>query len=361
MTTQPESSETFASWLLTRLQADLAPVEGASPLPVFLKRLYEDMRSNPDAYFIPREVYVEFSNAMHLSAEEERQHEALKTARLRVRKAVYAYLDFLYELGLACSLEEGQAVLARSTFEHLVQACAKKLKNRPFLAALGRSGLRFSQGELVEVSCQDQPGLPAALAAFSQACARSKEFSRYLFRRADLAVFTEKTAPEFGDALNRVPAPYQADVAATDQRLLQLRYRREIFIDDGDASYRIRYSKNGALAVYWCRVQEIFNPALCHYLRWDLASPVSPCLFARLNQTQPGLGDLVFAELKPCEHCYGENCMDRKTVAWAGQTRQVCQGSGWSQISHSPQDYQRLWQVLAALEGCLKPAPLTIY
>ena len=170
--------------------------------------------------------------------------------------------------------------LPRAEFDKLAADYAKKAKARHFLTALERSGLSFSPGDPLVVSNSIYPGMPAALAAFSQACARVKDFDFYLFRRCDLAVFDGKTTPDFADALHLAPLPFQREVAETDERLRQMRFKREIFVDGGDMTYRLRYSKKGDLVVYWCRIQETFHADLGHYLRWKLESDLTSRLFA---------------------------------------------------------------------------------
>ena len=353
MEPQQQAFDTFGQWMLTRLRADLAPCRDTPPPPIqrFFAALYEDMLANPGAYGIPREPFVTFFARVTLTPEEDAQHEALKATRMRVRKVVMAYLEFLFNLGQTGAPAGDQLELSRAEFEKLAAETAKKAKTRHFLPALERSGLQFSAGDPVVVSNPFYPGMPAALGAFSQACARVKAFDFYLFRRCDLAVFDGKTAPDFAAALRLVPPPFQAAVAETDERLRQLRFKREIFIDGGDMTYRLRYSLKGETAVYWCRVQETFHADLGHYLRWKLDSDLTPRLFARLDACQPGLAGRVFAGLKPCAHCYGKDCMDRVLVQHGGAVKEACKGSGWNQIGYTRADYEDLWTVLEAVKA----------
>jgi hypothetical protein len=311
------------------------------------------MLANPGAYFIPAEPFVTFFARVLLTPEESAQHEALKAARMRVRKVVYAYLEFLFNLGRAGTpvdaLNGGDLRLSREEFEKLAADATKKAKSRHFLAALERSGLSFSPGDPLVVSNRIYPGMPAALATFSQACARVKDYDFYLFRRCDFAVFDNKAKPDFADALHLTPLPFKDEVAETDERLRQMRFKREIFVDGGDMTYRLRYSKKGDLVVYWCRIQETFQTDLAHYLRWKLDSDLTPRLFNRLDQTVPGLANRVFAGLKPCAHCYAGNCQDRTQVEWGGVVKEVCKGSGWNRIGYTRADYESLWTVLVAL------------
>ena len=103
MEPQQAPFDTFGRWMLTRLRADLAPSREtpASPLCCFFAGLYDDMLANPGAYFIPAEPFVTFFARVLLTPEESAQHEALKAARMRVRKVVFAYLEFLFNLGRA--------------------------------------------------------------------------------------------------------------------------------------------------------------------------------------------------------------------------------------------------------------------
>ena len=357
-----KSFDTFGSWLLTRLRADLAPEQKtpASPLYPFFTGLYEDMLANPAGYFIPEEPFVPFIARVTLTAEETAQHEALKAARMRVRKVVFAYLEFLFKLGQAGSAVGApngvDLLVSRAEFEKLAAEGMKKARSRQFLAALERNGLSFSPGENspddpVVITNSLYPGMPAALGPFSQACAPVKDFDFYLFRRCDLSVFEGKRTPDFADALRFAPQPFQGEVAETDERLQQLKFKREIFVDGGDAGYRVRYNKKGDLVVYWCRIQETFQPDLHHYLRWKLDSDLTPRLFDCLDETAPGLADIVFEGVKQCAHCYDGNCMDRTHIERGGVVREVCKGSGWNHIGYSRLDYERLWTVLVAFNN----------
>jgi hypothetical protein len=346
-----ESFDTFGRWMLSRLRADLAlnPESQALPLVRFFHGLYEDMLANPGAYFIPDEPFVTFFARATLTPEEAAQHEALKAARMRVRKGIFAYLEFLFNLGKASAPCGDDCQVPRAAFEKLAAEAVKKAKTRRFLSVLERSGLAFSAGDPLVVSSGAFPGLPAELARFSQACAQVKEFDFYLFRRCDLAIFSGKTGPAFADALHLVPQPFQKEVAETDERLMQMRFKREIFIDSGDMTYRVRYSKKGDQLVYWVRVLETFNTDLDHYLRWKLGSDVTPRLFGHLDTHHPGLADRVFEGLKTCRRCYGDNCMDRVLIERNGVVKEACKGSGWNHIGFDRADYENLWTVLAAL------------
>jgi hypothetical protein len=349
MQSYQESYATFGRWMMTRIRADMSSACKPAALHCFFAGLYEDMLGNPGAYSIPEEPFANFFARVTLSAEETAQHEALKAARMRVRKVVHAYLEFVYRLGQSGTPTGEDLSLPRAEFKCLVTEYKKKARVRDFPNALERSGLRFVAGDPVVVSNYLYPGMAAQLAAFSLACARVKAFGFYLFRRCDLAVFDGKIAPYFEDALQVVPQAFRASVAQTDEHLQQLRFKRVVFADDGDISYRVRYSKKGDLLVYWLRIQEAFEPDLAHYLRWKLETDLTPRLFRCLDQSYPGLADHVFAGLKTCAHCYGENCMDRKIVERNGVTKEACQGSGWNNIGHSQGDYENLWLVLSAM------------
>lgn len=354
MEPQQQRFDTLGRWMLTRLRADMSPVpEPPALLYRFFAALYDDMLNNSGAYHIPEEPFVTFFARVTLTAEETAQHEALKAARMRVRKVVFAYLEFLYALGQAGAPAGDDLQLPRAVFEPLAAGYARKVKPRGFLSALERCGMIFSPGDLVVVSNSAYPGMPAALVPFSQACARVRDFGFYLFRRCDLQVFDGKTAPDFADALRLVPHPFEDEVAETDERLIQMRFKREIFVDGGDMTYRLRYSKKNDQVVYWCRVQETFQSDLNHYLRWKLDSDLTPRLFGYLDETAPGLADRVFAGLKSCAHCYGPNCMDRSCVERAGVVKETCKGSGWNHIGFTRADYENLWTVLAAFDRVL--------
>ena len=57
----------------------------------------------------------------------------------------------------------------------------------------------------------------------------------------------------------------------------------------------------------------------------------------------------MFTGLKPCAHCYGENCQDRSHVERGGVVKEVCKGSGWNRIGYTHADYEALWTVLATI------------
>jgi hypothetical protein len=347
------SYDTFSQWILTRLGMDISPNYIVSPLNRFFVYLYEDMRTEPGVYGIPPEAFAVFFATKAMSAEETTLHEALKAARMRVRKAVFAYLEFLFDLGKGGSPCEVGLQLARAEFAGLLAKYAKKIKPQVFLAALGRSGLIFSSGDPVVVTNSLFPEMPGALLSFSQACAKVKDFDFALFRRCDLAVLNGKKAPDIADALQMVPQPFRTEVAETDARLRQMGYKREIFIDGGDMTYRLRYNRKSDAVVYWVRILETFHPDLGHFLRWKLESDITPRLFAHLDETKPELAERVFAGLQACRHCYGENCLARAVIERNGVVKEVCKEDGWNQIGFSRADYEALWEVLEAFEAVL--------
>lgn len=350
METPQQSIGTFSDWILSGLRADLAPEQAApaSPLPAFFANLYDDMLANPGRYHLPEEPYIPFIARLGLSPEENARHTTLKAARLRARKAIFAYLEFLFQLGEAGVLLDGTLELPRSEFDKLASAAAKKIKSQQWLTALERQGLVFALNDPVGITYGLSPLLLASLVSFSQACARVKDYDFYFFRRADLAVLEGKRAPDFTDALRLAPEPFQGLLVKTDEWLTQLRFKREIFADQ-DVSYRLRYTSKGEVVVYWCRIREAFQPEFFHYLRWPLESGLTARVFNRLEETTPGLAEIVFQGLMPCEQCFGEHCQAMARVAWNGTVREVCKELGWNQIEATPSDYERLWMVVEAL------------
>ena len=135
-----------------------------------------------------------------------------------------------------------------------------------------------------------------------------------------------------------------------------MRFKREIFVDGGDMTYRLRYSKKSDQVVYWCRIQETFHADLGHYLRWKLDSDLTPRLFNRLEDIVPGLADQVFQGLKPCAYCFAGNCQDRVLIERGGVAKEVCKGEGWNHIGYTRAHYETLWTVLAALNELVSGA-----
>jgi hypothetical protein len=347
MNPDQELFATYAQRLLTHLLADMAqPVQ--SPPARLLADLYADMQVCPAAYGLPEEPFVPFVARVELTEAESARHEALKAARLKARHAVVAYIQFLFDLAQLAEPAGSDLRLPRAEFERLAAGAARKAKCKGFLAALARCGLAFAPGDPAVVTYRGDPQLLPALAALGRACAGVKDNALFLFRRADPGVFSGKAGPAIDDALALVPPAYQASAAQTDRRLLALRFKREVWVDDGDVSYSLRYTRKGGLATYIVRIREQFQPELVHHFRWMFETDLTPRLLARLETDCPGLGSELFGALKPCRQCYGAPCMDTRQIEWAGQAKTVCGNTGWKAIGFAPADYQRLWAVLEA-------------
>jgi hypothetical protein len=187
------------------------------------------------------------------------------------------------------------------------------------------------------------PGMPAELVKFSQACARVKTYGYYFFRRCDLGVLDGKIQPDVFAAVRAVPQPYRAEVAETDLSLMQMGFKREIFVLDYGGTYTLRYNRHSDMMVYWVRIREGWQPDLYHFLYWKWKTDLTPRLFNRLEQIAPGFGERVFAELKACTRCYPvDYCMDRTPIEWNGFQKVVCKNHGWNKIGYAPEDYA--WQ-----------------
>jgi hypothetical protein len=230
---------------------------------------------------------------------------------------------------------------------------AGKTRNRRLLTTLERTGLSFSDGDPVVVSNRLYPGMPAELARFSQACARVRNYGFYFFRRCDLAVLDGKTTPDIDAAVHMVPQPFQSDVTETDRRLMQMRFRREMFVANIGSGYGLRYSKKNNQVVYWVHILESYHPDLRHHLYWKFRTDLTPRLLNRLEENIPGLGEQVFEGLKACVQCYSEFCMDRTPIEWNGRDKIVCKNTGWNRIGYEHDAYERLWMVLGTLNELL--------
>ncbi len=196
--------------------------------------------------------------------------------------------------------------------------------------------------------------MPAELAEFSRACARMKTYDFYFFRRCDLGILDGKTQPDVPAAVRAVPKPFRAEVAETDLRLMQMGFKREMFVADCGSTYAMRYNKRSDAAVYWVRILEGWHPDLSHFLYWKWKTDLTPRLFDRLEQIAQGFGERVFAELKGCIRCYPvDYCMDRTPIEWKGLQKVVCKNTGWNKIGYEPEDYARLRTVLGALSELL--------
>ncbi len=304
--------------MLAGLQVDLAPDQMPSAaLHAYFAALYRDMQTNPRIYALPDIPYVPFLESdAHLPGEGKR-NESGKGAGLKIRKAVFAYVEFLFQLG-QMGLPEGEHLLIpRAELDKLLSEGANKARSKAFTATMQRCGLAFTADDPVRVSNTLYPGMAARLAPFSAACARTeKHLPMVFFRRCDLAVLNGKSAPAMEAVLHVVPQEYRCDVAETDARLMQMRYKRDIF-PAGCGAYNLRFSRKGGQVVYWARFFEPGYPDLHHFLRWKLDSPLTAALFASLDETAPGLADQVFDGLKTCALCYGEFCMARREVGAA--------------------------------------------
>jgi hypothetical protein len=128
-----------------------------------------------------------------------------------------------------------------------------------------------------------------------------------------------------------------------------MKFKREIFLDGGDMTYRVRYSRKGDQIIYWLRILETFHPDLGHFLRWRFDSDIHQRLFQKLDQTNPELADEIFIGLAPCAHCYGGNCMARVRLEWKGNTKEACREVGWNKIGFEQANYENLWIVLNTL------------
>jgi hypothetical protein len=346
-----QAYETYADCMLARILSDMAPDQTPpAALHAYFTALYRDMQANPCIYALPDIPYVPFlESGVHLPEEVE-PIETGKAARLKIRKAVFAYVEFLFQLG-QMGLPEGEDLLIpRAELDKLLSEGAKTARSKAFTAAMQRCGLAFSADDPVKVNNTLYPGMAAQLAPFSAACAKTeKHLPMYFFRRCDLAVLNGKGAPVMEDVLHIVPQEYRSDVAETDARLMRMRYKREIF-PAGLGAYNLRFSHKGNQVVYWVRIFEPNYPDLHHVLRWKLDSPLTTALFASLDETAPGLADQVFDGLKTCAYCYGESCMSRSAVERGGVSKTVC-GEGWNHIGHDHADDERLWTVIETLQA----------
>ncbi len=347
--------DTFSDWLLTRLLDDMAacPETQTNPLGRYLTALYADMRENPGAYAIPHEPIIKYMPPARQTDADKAEHEERKAARNRVRKAVYASIDFLYQLGLAGAPSGDDLTLPRAAFDRVAADGVKKWKNRGFLAPLERLGLTFSTGDPVVVSNPRYPGMAAELARFSPACSPSKEFGLYLFRRGDFGVYQGKAGPDFADILTLAPQAHRNEIAETDRRLLGMKFKREIFVGTHDTSYRVRYGKKGDQIVYWLHIKEPFSPDMGHFARWQFGSEITTRLFDRLDETHPGMADGVFEGIQLCDDCYGPGCMAKEIIRRDGMTKAVCREPAWNHIGLERQDYEKLWTVIETLDSLI--------
>ncbi len=189
------------------------------------------------------------------------------------------------------------------------------------------------------------------LSSLAKACARLKENQFYFFRRCDFEVLDGKSSPALADALRVVP-DQRDELARMDELLTCLKYKRVLFVDEQEGSYRLRYSRKNDLVVYWCHIREPFGPPVGQNLRWKLASDLTPRLFDSLEQSAPDLSERVFEGIKRCDHCY-ERCLVRATIAWPrrpGETVEVCNESAWNRIQAGPPGFADVRAVLQTIQ-----------
>ncbi len=356
MEPQQRPFDTLARASLTYQRDDLAPCDQRPepPLHGFFAHLHDDMLADLAAYRIPADPFVPFILGPQRTTEDTTQHEALKAATMRVRKSFGAYFEFLWGLGLAGAPSGDDLCLPRAEFDRLAGELAKKTRNRQFSATLERCGLSFSLGDPVVVTNRLHAGMPSALITFTHACAQVKDYSFYFFRRCDLEVLQGKTKPDFAAAVRMAPQPFQRDVAETDARLMQMKFKREIFIANYGCVYFVRYSRKNDQVVYWLRILEAYQPDLYHHLYWKFKTDLTPRLLDCLETAAPGLGEQVFDGLKGCIRCYpGDYCMDRTPIAWNGREKIVCKNTGWNKIGYDRADYERLWTVLSTINSLI--------
>ncbi len=351
--------DTAAQWLTQQIGRDMLPIaESAQPAPgaAALRRwmgaLLADMAAHPAAYEIPLEPFIEvYEQPLQ---ETHPQHEAAQAQRLKARKAIeQGALDFLYRFGQDGQLAEGSLSLARPVYEALLAEKRKLVKKLNFLARFEALGLQIQAGaEEVALNVPGEPALPGALSALAKGSAAAGKDGFFFFRRCDFGVLQGKRLPALEDALSCVPEVLRAQLQAVDEGLRARRYRREILVNPwADGGYRLRYTRKGGQAVYWFRIYNWTNYPLCQQLRWDMRSDLSARLFARLDETAPGVALRVFESLKTCRQCY-ENCAARAVLAYRGRERTVCSDAGWFDLGLAPADFALLNTVLDALEDC---------
>jgi len=358
-TISPPPFATYSQSHAWYLKADLAPFHPASPASFpadqtaelsesesqyyhFYQDLIADLYASPQAYGIP-EIAYEHLQDLEDSAAQERARESI----LKVRKILsVCVLDFLFQFGQLAVLEDAALRLDRPRYNLLVMEKSKRQKTLDFLKAYERTGLRFQvDPQTVRLSNERYPEMMRALSLLAKACAPIKDYDSYFFRRADFAVLQGKLQPALDDVLPLVPEPLRLEFLATDQFLSDLKFKCQIFSADILSGYRLRYQRKNV--VYWCRVRTQFNPDFLQNLRWDMGSEHTSQLFARLDQTDPGLAERVFNGVRRCQHHYPE-CGARAVIAYRGQSVEVCNESGWDAIGNTSADFQDLRKVLQA-------------
>jgi hypothetical protein len=348
-----DSFQSIIQWHIWRLGLDLADYTNLS-LPghsdtagLTWYRFYQDFLMDlytiPQAYGISHEQYETYVPG------DKAQEDRVRASRLRVRKAIeVGYLEFLYQLGQVGEVDGQMLKVARPFFEQLVAEKTKKTKIKHFTEGFSRLGWKFDVGDNVVVRNLMYPGLLDGLSAFAKECALNSEFGFYFFRRCDLDIFTGKMQPIFNDALRLAPESMQTDLKGTDRLLLENNFKREIFVADAGAGYRLRYSKKHGKIVYWCRVMNSYQSDLNHNLRWEINSVVTPMLFRYLSTNKPDLDERIFKGIKKCAHCY-EPCMARAIIKRNGQEIECCQEAGWEISGASPADIDDLRTVICIL------------
>jgi len=183
---------------------------------------------------------------------------------------------------------------------------------------------------------------------FAKTCAEIPDYGFYFFRRCDFSVFDQKRLPVFEDGFVLIPEQLGQDIQKTDDLLSKFRYKRELFVGDGTAGYRVRYQKSAGKITYWSRIRVWSSIEHSHNLRWDFDGDLTDRLFKHLTSIQSGLPDEIFKGIKQCAHCY-EICGARKKLSFRGQVYEVCQDDGWETIGETHSDFENLHLVLIGL------------
>lgn len=367
---QPVQLSTVGQWHTLQLILDVAdflPVlppglseseqdaflQGEKAFYQFFHDLLADVFANQAEYGVPKASFVEYYETPETA--DQALQDRIREQRLKVRKVIdLGVLEFIYQVGQLGEVDAGTLKLTRPPYDQLLAAIQKKAKTTAFIRRFETLGLAVTPGNEVLLRNDRYPGMIQCLSTFAKACARIKEDGLFYFRRCDFGVFAGKALPAFEDALHMAPETLRAGVQKTDDLLRELKYKREIIIAaGGGAGYRIRYTRKGDKVVYWCRVRNWFSPPVHHNLRWPFEGSITPRLFARLEEQAPGLSDQIFVRIKKCTHCYGEVCVARANLEYAGELHEVCKEGGWEYIGIDPVDYANLWLVLRQVDGLL--------
>ncbi len=365
---QHEPFQSISQWYAWRLGLDLTESSeplimgqlqskaeeatfGPLPLRQFFMDFLADLYTHPQAYALPGEPYEAFTENRIRSKVDNEKQDRIRAIRLKTRKAFEDGLfDFLYQVGQVSELDGQVLKVSRLAFDQLMNEKVKKTKNKAFLQGFERMGFSFGIGnEDVDIHQEKHPGMLAALSMFAKTCSTIKEYGFYFFRRCDFGIFAQKRLPEFEDAMRLVSDPQKDEVYKTDAFLREHNFKREIFVADASAGYRLRYNKKSDRVVYWCRFMSWFSPDLHHNLRWDFDSDQTPGLFSWLGETNPILAERIFDGIKKCEHCYA-NCMARVTIVQDGRQQECCSEAGWDTIGESPSDFEHLRLVIGMLD-----------